>query len=216
VTHNQDVRETHAEQEKQTSKSEQGKERASSDLLLSVRTRCQHLGLADATIDTLVETYSLPELAQQLDWLPLRHPRDPAAMFISAMQGCWSAPAHHDPNLAREVWLSWTSDLAGETGTPEDPSRTEPVSYDLPDVEQDARSVWSSVLAELQTQMPRASFDTWLTDTRVLRVDAGSLIVGVRDEYTAEWLRTHWLSPIQRIVAAIVGRPLPVLFEVSA
>jgi chromosomal replication initiator protein len=90
------------------------------------------------------------------------------------------------------------------------------VSYALGDDAPDARPVWVSVLADLQTQMSRASFDTWLTDTRVLGVDAGTLVVGVGDEYTAEWLRTRWLALIQRSVAAIVGKPVPIRFQVRA
>jgi chromosomal replication initiator protein len=90
----------------------------------------------------------------------------------------------------------------------------QPAPYALGDDALDARDVWDSVLTDLQTQMSRVSFDTWLAGTQVLGVDAGTLIVSVQDEYSADWLRTRWLTPIQRAVADVVGTPVPVVFQV--
>ena len=214
VDHKQGVRETHAEQKDQTRNIEQIEERETDPSWVLVRSRCHELGLTESTIDRVVEQYSLPELIQQLEWLPSRHPREPAAMLISALQGCWVVPTQHDPDRAQEVWDEWRTERRGV-----DPLLTEessaPASCMLGDADLDAREVWSSVLTDLQTQMSRASYDTWLSGTQVLGVDAGTLVVGVGDEYTAEWLRTRWLTPIQRAVGDAVGTPVPVVFQVK-
>ena len=216
VEHNQGVSETHAEQKDQTRNTEQEKERETDPSWVLVRTRCQELGLTELTIERLVAQYALPELAQQLEWLPSRYPRDPAAMLISALQGCWDAPAQHEPDRAQEVWGEWREEPPGDDLPLEAASDAQSAYYALGDGDLDAREVWASVLADLQTQMSRASFDTWLSDTQVLGVDSGTLIVGVGDEYTAEWLRTRWLTPIRRAVASIMGKPMTVLFQVRA
>lgn len=214
VGHMQGVRDAHAEQADQTRQTEQESKSETTLSLPLVRAKCQDLGLQESTIDRLVAQYSPSELARQLEWLPSRHPRDPAAMLISALQGCWDAPAQHDPARAQEVWAEWQADR--RRAAPKEPEdRSSTAAYALGEDALDAREVWGGVLADLQTQMSRASFDTWLSDTQVLRVEAGKLIVGVGDEYTAEWLRTRWLAPIQRAVTDAVGTTTPVLFQVK-
>jgi len=83
----------------------------------------------------------------------------------------------------------------------------------VPGGAEDAREVWSQVLEELRAQMPAASFDTWMNGAQLDAVSEGSLIVLVEDVYTADWLRTRWLTPINRILATLLGRPVPVRFE---
>ena len=51
---------------------------------------------------------------------------------------------------------------------------------------------WQSVLGQLQMEMPRASFDTWVRDTRPLSYANGILTVGVRNAYARDWLKIAW------------------------
>ena len=47
----------------------------------------------------------------------------------------------------------------------------------------DCRKIWKAALGELELQMARATFDTWLRDTHCLGVEEGNvLIVGVQPE----------------------------------
>ena len=50
---------------------------------------CCCLGIAPTVVDVLFEKYPLQQLWQQMQWLPGRNPRDPAAMWVSAVQGNW-------------------------------------------------------------------------------------------------------------------------------
>jgi hypothetical protein len=47
---------------------------------------------------------------------------------------------------------------------------------------------WQSVLGQLQMEMPRASFDTWVRDTRVVSYAEGSMTIGVNNAYARDWL----------------------------
>jgi len=44
-----------------------------------------------------------------------------------------------------------------------------------------AEHAWQSVLGQLQMEMPRASFDTWVRDTKPVSCDAGVMTVAVRN-----------------------------------
>ena len=47
-----------------------------------------------------------------------------------------------------------------------------------------AEQAWQSVLGQLQMEMPRASFDTWVRDTKPVSYHDGTLTIGVRQERT--------------------------------
>ena len=51
------------------------------------------LGVAAFQVDHLLTKYSLDSIEQQLQWLPLRGPKKPAALIVSAIVRQYEAPA---------------------------------------------------------------------------------------------------------------------------
>ena len=49
-------------------------------------------------------------------------------------------------------------------------------------------SAWKAALGELEMQMTRATFNTWLKDAHLLRVEDESYVIGVRNDYARDWL----------------------------
>jgi chromosomal replication initiator protein len=78
-----------------------------------------------------------------------------------------------------------------------------------------AEQAWQSVLGQLQMEMPRASFDTWVRDTRFLNYDDGLLIVAVRNAYARDWLENRLLSTVSRLLAGMMDRAVDVRFVVA-
>lgn len=74
--------------------------------------------------------------------------------------------------------------------------------------------VWQAALGELQLQMTRETFSTWLKPTRVISYEDGTLIIGVENGYVKDWLSHRLLPTIQRTVTNIVGRTAEVKFIV--
>jgi chromosomal replication initiator protein len=74
--------------------------------------------------------------------------------------------------------------------------------------------IWQAALGELQLQMTRETFNTWLKPTRVISYEDGTLIIGVENGYVKEWLGNRLLTTIQRTVTCIVGRTVEVSFIV--
>jgi hypothetical protein len=75
--------------------------------------------------------------------------------------------------------------------------------------------VWQSVLGQLQMEMPRASFDTWVRDTQVNSYDGKVLTISVRNNYARDWLESRLTSTISRLLIGIMNQPVQVRFVVG-
>lgn len=223
VNHKQGGCEPQPEQEqltRQTNKIELREEELGSSCLSAVRFRCQTLGVAPTVVAVLLENHPPERIWQQLEWLPARNPRDPAAMLVKAVQEGWSLPTHYDPQEAEKTWTLWEGRAKEEDGVSgeeeETPALPEVEEAGQPELEMDAESVWERVLEELEMQMTRATFDRWLRGTRAVGLRGQGIVVSVRDGYAVEWLRTRLLVPVLRTVAGVAGQPWDVFFEASS
>jgi chromosomal replication initiator protein len=74
---------------------------------------------------------------------------------------------------------------------------------------------WQSVLGQLQMEMPRASFDTWVRDTKPLSYQNGTLTIGVRNAYARDWLESRLSSTVSRLLVGIMNASVAVNFIVN-
>src|SRR5215216_7625842 len=77
-----------------------------------------------------------------------------------------------------------------------------------------AEQAWQSVLGQLQMEMPRASFDTWVRDTKPVSYQDGTLTIGVRNAYARDWLESRLASTVSRLLIGIVRGSVNVDFVV--
>ncbi len=73
---------------------------------------------------------------------------------------------------------------------------------------------WQAVLGELQLQMTRATFDTWVKDTSVLGCEDGEFIIGVPNAYAKDWLDNRLYAAVKRTLAQVAGRSVSLKFVV--
>ena len=85
-----------------------------------------------------------------------------------------------------------------------------------------AHEAWQSVLGQLQMEMPRASFDTWVRDTQVSSFDpstgsgqAAILTISVRNNYARDWLESRLTSTVARLLIGIMNQSVQVRFVVG-
>jgi len=78
----------------------------------------------------------------------------------------------------------------------------------------DAERAWQSALGQLQMEMPKASFDTWVRDTQVVSYEDGTFTIGVRNEYARDWLESRLTSTVTRLMTGIMNRDVGVRFVV--
>lgn len=77
-----------------------------------------------------------------------------------------------------------------------------------------AEQAWQAVLGQLQMEMPKASFDTWVKDAVFLAYEDGAFVVGTPNAYARDWLEGRMASTITRLLSGIMNRTIQVRFVV--
>ena len=75
-------------------------------------------------------------------------------------------------------------------------------------------TVWKAALGELEMQMTRATFTTWLQGTRALSCVDGEFVIGVRNDFAKDWLENRLYDLIARTLSGVMNRPVDVRFVV--
>lgn len=78
----------------------------------------------------------------------------------------------------------------------------------------DAEQAWQSALGQLQMEMPKASFDTWVRDTRIASYADGTFTISVKNAYARDWLESRLSSTITRLLMGMMNRSVDVVFIV--
>lgn len=78
----------------------------------------------------------------------------------------------------------------------------------------DAKHVWEAVLGELQLQVTRPSYQTWLKNTVGLSLSDGTLEVGTPSAFVAETLEQRMYSLISQAAERVARAPIEVHFRV--
>ncbi|HZQ05704.1 MAG TPA: chromosomal replication initiator protein DnaA [Anaerolineae bacterium] len=80
-----------------------------------------------------------------------------------------------------------------------------------------AAHLWQAALGELQLQMTKATFDTWVKPTFAVGFDADRnvLTVGVRNAYAKQWLENRLYGMIERTVNHVLGSPAEIRFVLN-
>jgi chromosomal replication initiator protein len=77
-----------------------------------------------------------------------------------------------------------------------------------------SEQVWQAALGQLQLEMSKATFETWMRDTQLLTQEDGAFVVGVTNAYAKDWLENRLRSTVKRILTSIVGRTVELRFVV--
>jgi len=77
-----------------------------------------------------------------------------------------------------------------------------------------AEQAWQATLGQLQMEMPKAAFDTWVRDTELISHEDGSFIIGVHNAFARDWLESRLSSTIVRILSGLMNRIVEVKFIV--
>jgi chromosomal replication initiator protein len=78
-----------------------------------------------------------------------------------------------------------------------------------------AEHAWQSVLGQLQMEMPKASFDTWMRDTTPVSLEAGVMTVAVRNAYARDWLDSRMNTPVSKILSGLTEENVSVNYIVA-
>ncbi|MBN1200502.1 MAG: chromosomal replication initiator protein DnaA [Anaerolineae bacterium] len=76
------------------------------------------------------------------------------------------------------------------------------------------QDAWQATLGQLQLQLNRATFDTWLKGAEVLAYEDGEFVIRVRHAYAKDWLERHLQHMITKTLGGIFGRSVRINFVV--
>lgn len=74
--------------------------------------------------------------------------------------------------------------------------------------------VWQATLGQLQLEMTKATFETWVRDTSLLTHEDGTFVIGVPNAYAKDWLENRLLNTVKRTLTGMVGHSVEVRFVV--
>jgi chromosomal replication initiator protein len=77
-----------------------------------------------------------------------------------------------------------------------------------------AQQAWQAALGQLQMEMPKASFDTWVREADLIAYEDGEFMIGVPNAYARDWLESRLTSTITRMLTGIMNRTCGVQFSV--
>jgi chromosomal replication initiator protein len=77
-----------------------------------------------------------------------------------------------------------------------------------------AEQAWQAVLGQLQMDMPKASFDTWVRNAEIVSYEDNVFIIGVPNAYARDWLESRLTSKVKRLLCGIMNRTVSLRFIV--
>ena len=77
------------------------------------------------------------------------------------------------------------------------------------------QEAWNAAYHQLELQLDRASFDTWLRAAVFLRCEADTFTIGVHNSTARDMLQHRLYRNIHRVLTDILGRDATLCFEVS-
>jgi chromosomal replication initiator protein len=75
-----------------------------------------------------------------------------------------------------------------------------------------SQQAWQATLGQLQMEMPKASYDTWVRSAELVSHQQDIFTVGVLNAYARDWLESRLSSTVTRLLTGIMGRPQSVRF----
>ena len=77
-----------------------------------------------------------------------------------------------------------------------------------------ASRVWDTALGQLQLQVTRPNYDTWLKGTLGLSTENGSFVVATPSDFVSEWLKAKMGPVIANTVGGILGHAVTISYQV--
>ncbi|MBP7691873.1 MAG: ATP-binding protein, partial [Anaerolineales bacterium] len=69
-----------------------------------------------------------------------------------------------------------------------------------------SEQLWQAVLGQLQMELSKSTFETWVRETTLVTQEDGAFVVGTPNAYARDWLENRLKLSIKRILANLLGR----------
>lgn len=73
---------------------------------------------------------------------------------------------------------------------------------------EDNKQLWEAVLGALEVSISKANFTTWFRSTSILESDNGSIVIGVPNAFTKEWMENKYHKEISQAITNVTRQPV--------
>jgi chromosomal replication initiator protein len=78
----------------------------------------------------------------------------------------------------------------------------------------DPQQAWQAVLGQLEMEMSKASFDTWVRSSELVSHEQDVFTIGVKNAYARDWLESRLTSTVTRLLTGLTNSSQKVKFVV--
>lgn len=78
----------------------------------------------------------------------------------------------------------------------------------------DAKQAWQATLGQLQMDMPKATYDTWVKDTKFSNYSNHKFTIGIDNAYARDWLAKRLTTTAEHLLSGIMNAPQKIEFIV--
>ncbi|MAT41560.1 MAG: chromosomal replication initiator protein DnaA [Anaerolineaceae bacterium] len=76
------------------------------------------------------------------------------------------------------------------------------------------QQAWQNLISQLQKEMSKAAFDTWVRSAELVSFENEVFTIGVQNAYARDWLESRLSSTITRLLTGMMNTPITVQFTV--
>ncbi|MEX2162161.1 MAG: chromosomal replication initiator protein DnaA [Anaerolineales bacterium] len=77
-----------------------------------------------------------------------------------------------------------------------------------------ASQAWEAAQGQLQVEMPKGTYDTWVREAELVAYEDGSFVIGANNAYARDWLDSRLKSTVTRLLTGMMNRTVEVRFVV--
>lgn len=78
------------------------------------------------------------------------------------------------------------------------------------------KDAWLATLGQLQIQLHKATYETWVRDSRFLEFEDGVFVIAVKNAYAKDWLEKRLHRQVTRTLSKVYGTPSEISVVVQA
>ena len=79
-----------------------------------------------------------------------------------------------------------------------------------------AQQAWQATVGQLQMEMSKAAFDTWVRNAEIVSYQENTFTIGVPNSYARDWLESRLSTSVTRLLSSIMNQPQSVKFVITA
>ncbi|MEO8608877.1 MAG: DnaA N-terminal domain-containing protein [Chloroflexota bacterium] len=169
----------------------------------------KNLGVNGKNAQQMVAAYGGERVLTQVNLARQNAKHNAAGWLIESLRENWQYAPIEVPQIA----LPDASQALPDDHTGDDASEPLVKFEPPPEPETPECAIWKKAYTQLEIQLDRASFDTWVRAARFLRSEGETYVIGVPNQYARDMLQHRLYRDVRRIVSNVAGTAVDLLFE---